>query len=202
MTAPKQDLLSKLECLHLQFVNLSFFTLLLSTNRLTFLIAFPECLRLGRNPNRIISTWLPSVGNRIPRSSPLVSAASLEHTQPGQHPCCFQSTLSFHTIYNLQSFQSIITQDRMRVFLSHFNFKEHFPFKSFTLSSVFILRSTITSIPNASNASVACFESKDYHTVFFDSDRSMRSRAAHQGVKSAGIQPMFHLDHTLSFTIV
>ena len=42
------------------------------------------------------------------------------------------------------------------------------------LSSVFVLRSTITDIPNASSAGVAGFETKDYHTVFFDSDRSMR----------------------------
>ena len=48
-------------------------------------------------------------------------------------------------------------------------------------------QSTITDIPNASNAGVACFETKDYHTVFFDPDRSMRFGAAHEGVKSVGI---------------
>ena len=75
----------------------------------------------------------------------------------------------------------------MRVFYLISLLRNIFSLSLSLLSSVFVLRSTITDIPNASNAGVACFETKDYHTVFFDPDRSMRLGAAHEGVKSVGI---------------
>ena len=75
----------------------------------------------------------PALVTGSPQESPLVSVASLEHTQLVQHPCLFSKyTFSLHYLHLCRVFQSIITQDRMRVFLSHFTFNEHFCFKSFT----------------------------------------------------------------------
>ena len=96
-------MLSKFEC-YIYGLSTLVFTCYYQRSILTFLIAFPECLPLNRNPNRISSTWLPSVGNMIPPGVPpceyCVSGAHIAC----QHPCCcteYTPTLHYYISYRI-----------------------------------------------------------------------------------------------------
>ena len=138
MTSPKLGFLFRNS--NVTFYGLSTFcyTLLLSTELTYILIVFLNCLRLDRisQTESFFSTWLPSVGHTFPPESPLMSVASsgthvafplpvrLFNTQLGFQKVHILASLTLFTC--LQSLWASVRQDRMRMFLSHFTFKEHF----------------------------------------------------------------------------